>query len=439
MKRDLLNHLNIWANSNNRKPLVLRGARQVGKSWIAKETGNKFHRFVEVNFDKTSEYMTFFKTTREPQKLIELISNYSGQKIVPGKTLLFIDEIQNCPEAIGALRYFYEDMPELHVLAAGSLLEFELRKISLPVGRIQFLHVYPLSFSEYLTASGRNDLREMLFENNRMPLSDPIDQLLKEHVRIYTITGGMPQVIQAYLDTKDLKECQNIQSDILLTYRKDFSKYAKKHQIKYLEKLFTALPLQTGRKFKYAAVDSQIKSAILSDALDMLCFSGVARKIHHSSSNGIPLCAETNLKKFKVVFFDTGLMLNLLHFDFRPLLLNPDISLINNGTVAEQFVAQELVAYTNPRTEHHLFYWHREAKSSNAEVDFVIEHDNRIVPLEVKSGQTGSMKSMKMFMELKKSDYGIKISSYPYSFSDSIYSVPFYGIESFIKRDKEQV
>lgn len=432
MKRDLSKALKSWAENNNRKPLILRGARQVGKSWLVRELGGSFKYFVEINFDKNSEYDEFFKMTKDPQKLVELLSNFTGGKIIPGETLLFFDEIQNCPAAISSLRYFFEEMPDLHVVAAGSLLEFELKEISLPVGRIQFLFVYPLSFGEFLCASGREDLREMLIKNQLNPLPDPLDRLLKEFVRIYTITGGMPEVVKTYVESKDLHECQDHQADILQTYRRDFHKYAKKHQIKYLEKLFTALPLQIGRKFKYSEVDPAIKSIILSDSLDLLCSAGVVRKIYHSSSNGIPVSAETDLKKFKTVFFDTGLMLNLIKFDFKPLLLNPDISLINNGALAEQFVASELVAYSNPRRETQLFYWHRELRSSNAEVDYVIEFNNKIVPVEVKSGTKGTMKSMKIFMESKKSDLGLKISSCPYSFKEPVQSIPFYGIEAFL-------
>jgi len=433
MKRDILNQLKTWKDSITRKPLILRGARQVGKSWIAKEFGKSFEIFIELNFDKKDDHLKLFEKEKDPKKLVELISNYTGKKIIPGKTLLFIDEIQNSSDAIGSLRYFYEEMPELHVLAAGSLLEFELRKISLPVGRIQFLHMYPMSFSEFLTASRREDLREMLLNNGINPLAEPINKLLKEFVRTYTIIGGLPEVVNTYLLTKDIRECQNIQSDILITYRKDFNKYAKKHQIKYLEKLFTTIPLQTGTKLKFSNIDPNIRAQTLSEALELLCLAGVVNKVYHSNSNGIPLNAGSDLKKFKTHFFDIGLMLNLLHFDFRPLLLDPDISFINNGILAEQFVFQEFTAYSNPRQECQLFYWHREAKSSNSEVDLVMEFNNSPIPIEIKSGPTGSMKSLNMFLKTKNSPFGFKISPYPFSFSNSVYSIPFYGIESLLK------
>jgi uncharacterized protein len=435
MKRDLLNNLNEWKNSNRRKPLILRGARQVGKSWLAKELGRSFSYFAEINFDRNPELGEFFITTKDPKKLISLISDYLDINIIPGETLLFLDEIQNCPNAIKALRYFYEELPQLHVLAAGSLLEFELQNISIPVGRIQFLYCYPLSFAEFLTATGKQKLRERLLENGLNPLPNPLHTKLLKLVRIYTIIGGLPEVVTTYCDTDNLRKCSEIQSDILLTYRKDFHKYAKKHQIKYLEKLFTALPLQVGNKFKYANIDNNLKSRELSESLELLVYAGVIHKIHHTSANGIPLKAEMELKKFKAVFFDTGLMLNLLHFDFTPLLLNPDITLVNNGALAEHFVAQELLAYANPRIESELFYWHREKKSSNAEIDYVIEYQGNITPIEVKSGSTGSMKSLAIFLSSKPSKTGIKISSYPFSLSNNIQTIPFYAIEAMIKSE----
>jgi len=434
MYRDLLNNLSEWVRDRNRKPLILRGARQVGKSWLAKEVGKQFANFVEINFDRNPEFIEFFNQSIDPLKLTKLISNYLDVEIIPGKTLLFLDEIQDCPRAIASLRYFYEEMPSLHILAAGSLLDFELKKVSIPVGRISFLYVYPLSFGEFLIGIGKDNLRKLLLENKNIELAEPFHRQLLEFVAIYSFIGGMPEVVQRYVENENFKECMNLQSDILLTYKKDFYKYAKKHQVKYLEKVFTAVPGQTGKKFKFVSVSRDHKSKDLSDALDMLSMAGVIYKVYHSSSNGIPLQAEIDVKKFKVFFFDIGLAQRILKTNYRSILLKPDILQINNGAIAELFTAQELKAYNNPRDESWLHYWHREAKSSNAEIDFVIEKKGEIIPVEVKSGSVGQMKSLKMFMETKKISYGVKISSYPYSFFNSVQSIPFYGIEAFVKR-----
>jgi len=221
------------------------------------------------------EIGNFFKGNLDPQELIKNISNYLKVKITPGKTLLFFDEIQQTPRAITSLRYFYEKMPQLHVIAAGSLLEFELRKISIPVGRVSFLYVYPLSFGEYLSATDNEALREMIKENNLSNLPDPFHQKLLQEIRNYTIIGGMPEVVEKYISTSNLKKCMNIQSDILQTYITDFHKYAKESQIKYLVKVFNSIPYQLGQKFKYSSVDKNIKSNILGAALDLLEMAGI--------------------------------------------------------------------------------------------------------------------------------------------------------------------
>jgi hypothetical protein len=434
MKRDLQEYLLTWKNNRKRKPILLRGARQVGKSWLARDLGKTFDNFVEINFEKTPEPCAFFKGSLDVRQITKDISNYFGTRIIPGKSLLFLDEIQECPRAILALRYFWEDFPELHVIAAGSLLEFELRNISTPVGRIQFVYVYPLSFAEYLTAIGKENLRDMLMENDSLSIPEPIHNQLLREIRNYTLLGGMPEVISDYRETGDFLNCMDIQTVLLETYRNDFIKYAKKHQVKYLRTIFDAVPLQLGHKFKYVNVSRDIKSRELSDALELLEMAGIVYKVYHSSSNGIPLKAESDPKKFKVLFFDIGLTLRLLKLDHRPLILNPDITVINNGELAELLVGLELIAYRDFKERAELYYWHREAKSSNAEVDYVTNIGDKIVPVEVKSSGTGRMKSLNLFMEIKKSKLGVKVSDQNFSNRERVHLVPFYGIESLLKR-----
>jgi predicted AAA+ superfamily ATPase len=434
MKRDLQEYLRTWKNNSKKKPILLRGARQVGKSWLARDLGKTFDNFVEINFEKTPEPCAFFKGNLDVQKITRDISNYFGTRIIPGKSLLFLDEIQECPRAILALRYFREDFPELHVIAAGSLLEFELRNISTPVGRIQFVYVYPLSFAEYLSAVGKENLRDMLMENDFQPIPEPIHNQLLREIRNYTLLGGMPEVISEYRETGDFLNCMDIQTVLLETFRSDFKKYAMKHQVKYLRTVFDAVPLQLGNKFKYVNVARDIKSRELSDALELLEMAGIVYKVYHSSSNGIPLKAESDPKKFKVLFFDIGLTLRLLKLDHRPLLLDPDITMVNNGELAELLVGLELIAYRDFKEKSELYYWHREAKSSNAEVDYVIDIGDRIVPVEVKSSGRGRVKSLNLFMEIKKSELGVKVSDLNFSNRERVHLIPFYGIESLLKR-----
>ena len=433
LKRDLLEHLKKWKNSPKRKPILLKGARQVGKSWLAKELGRDFNNFVEINFEKASELCSFFEGNIDAHLIAKNIANYFGTQIVPGKTLLFLDEIQVCPRAILSLRYFCEDFPGLHVIAAGSLLEFELENLSVPVGRISIIYVYPMSFSEYLTAIGKNNLRLMLMENLFEPLPEAIHNQLTREIRNYSLLGGMPEVIADFIEYGKFERCQDLQTELIETYRSDFHKYAKKHQVKYLNRIFDSIPLQLGDKFKYSHVSRDIKSRELGDALELLEMAGLAYKVYHTSSNGIPLKSEIDLMKFKVLLFDMGLAQRLMKLDHRPLLLNPDISRVNDGAIAELFSGLEFIAYQNYRERPELYYWHREAKSSNAEVDYVTAIGNKVVPVEVKSGSSGTMKSLRLFMESKNSDLAIKISNFNFSLFEKIQTVPFYGIESLVK------
>jgi hypothetical protein len=434
MKRDLLEYLKKWQEDPKKKPILLRGARQVGKSWLARELGKNFDNFVEINFEKNPEYCSFFTGDIEPQKIIRNVSNYVGEKITPGKTLLFFDEIQECPRATLSLRYFYEDFPQQHVISAGSLLEFELRNISFPVGRVNFIYVYPMSFSEFLTASGKHHLREMIPENNFEPLPEALHNQLNRIVRNYTLLGGMPEVVGDFLEHGDFGRCADIQTGLLETYRSDFHKYARKHQIKYIRKVFDSVAVQLGNKFKYTNVSRDIKSRELGDALELLEMAGIVYKVYHSSANGIPLRAEMDEKKFKVLFVDIGLAQKLLQLDYRPLLLDPDISQVNNGAIAELLTGLEIIAYQSFKEKPGLYYWHREKKSSNAEVDYVTAVGSEIVPIEVKSGSNGRMRSLLLFMQRKNSRLGVKVSGFNFSLFENIRTIPFYALESFMKQ-----
>lgn len=433
MKRDIFIQLEKWQQTAERKPILMRGARQVGKSWLVRQLGKCFHNFVELNFEENPDLSTFFAGNLDPQPIMNNISNYLGIPILPGKTLLFLDEIQACPRAITALRYFYEKMPTLHVIGAGSLIEFELQNISMPVGRIESLYLYPMSFGEFLEASGRTELRRELQSKIALKIPDALHRQLLTFVRDYTLIGGMPEVVQHYVKTQNLMECQQIQTSLVDTFQKDFAKYAKKSQVNYLRLLFEATPLQLGHKFVYTHLSQDIKSRELSAALDLLEMAGLAYRIFHSNCSGLPLGATTNLKNFKVLFFDIGLALRLLDVDTKALFLNPDITLINKGALAELFVGLELIAYSDPHQRAKLYYWHREKQGAQSEVDFVTTVSNRITPIEVKSGHQGRLYSLKRFLEEKNAENGIKISQSPYAATEKITEIPFYGIEALVR------
>lgn len=433
MKRDLFKELISWKEAPSRKPLLIRGARQVGKSWLVRKLGESFDNFVEINFEENREIETFFADNLDPDSLLFHLSNYLGVPITPGKTLLFFDEIQVCPRALLSLRYFHEKMPNLHVIAAGSLVEFGLKDLSFPVGRLQYLYLHPLSFGEFLQAVGKEALRELLMKQQGQGLPEPIHSQLMEHVRDYLVVGGLPEVVQCFADSRDIPRCQKIQTSILETYRSDFGKYVRRSQVKYVRLLFDSLCLQLGKKFQYAHVSHDVRSRELSEALDLLEMAGIVHKVYHSNANGVPLDSESNHKKFKVLFFDSGLANRIAGLEIKDLFKDPDISAIHKGMLAELFVGLEIAAYTSPLERPRLYYWHREEPSSNAEVDYVIVKGSEIVPVEVKSGTRGRLYSLKRFLSEKNKTYGLRIGNSPYSEEGDLCFVPFYAIEALLK------
>lgn len=430
MKRDIERELIDWKASSIRMPLLLRGARQVGKSWIVEKFGReKFDNIVIVNFEQMPHAKECFKTLF-PQQIVVAIELLTGSVIQAGKTLLFLDEIQECPQAIVSLRYFKEQMPDLHVIGAGSLLEFVLNEedFQMPVGRVQFLYLRPISFYEFLSALNRENLRDHLRTISlKNPLQDVIHNELLRLIREYMVLGGMPAVVGAYLKTNSLLQTQDVQSDILATYRRDFGKYAKSTKHKYLSLLFEKAPGLVGAWFKYNKVDPDVNSREIKIALQQLCHAGLLYRVYHTSASGLPFITTQNEKKFKLLFLDVGLVKRGCFLD-TSLIFKEDILLINRGALTEQFVGQELLAYSDRKDVGKLFFWVREQKSSSAEIDFVISVGDEIIPIEVKSGSTGRLRSLKIFMEEKGSALGVRISSAPLALENDILSIPLYLI-----------
>lgn len=430
MKRDILQHLKAWSDHPYRKPLILRGARQVGKSWVISEFGKQFTKFVTINFEQERQVHDIFAGNLDAASLLEKLSLYSHQKIIPGETLLFFDEIQECPDALRALRYFKEQAPALHVITAGSLIDFVLEKIGVPVGRVQFMYLFPLSFSEFLSVNDRNDLRDYIKTGKIDPV---IHQTILDYLKNYFWLGGMPAVVNAWLEHRDPQLCHEIQDEILQAYQQDFQKYASERQIIYLNKMFSAIPQQLGNKFKFSQVETDIHSLPLKEALFLLGKAGIAYSCFHTSAHKQPLGAEINEKKFKVFFFDIGLAQRLLGLDTREWLTTP-IKVENIGAITEQFVAQEFLAYHDVKNKLQLYYWHREKHGSNAEVDFIVQKKNKIIPVEVKSAKDGRMRSLHLYLETHlESPYGLKIAEHLFSQHQRIREIPLYAIESWCK------
>jgi hypothetical protein len=371
-----------------------------------------------------------------PDDIIEKIALYTRKKVVPGKTLLFLDEVQECPKAIVSLRYFFEEMPGLHVIAAGSLLEFALasEEIRMPVGRIQYLYMYPLSFGEFLDALDETELRRYILDlRNLENLPESLHDRLNGYLTKYFITGGMPAVVKEYVTTRDVLKCQRIQRSIIDTYIDDFAKYSKISKHGYLRKVFSAVPMMLGRKFVYSQVDRIVKSRDLKEALELLETAGVVTRVRQTSGSGIPLNAGAHESYFKMLFLDIGLV-HAITGIYSETVKDQDLTAIYKGAVAEQFAGQELIACKSPFLKAELFYWGRNVKNSTAEIDYLIERNGRIIPVEIKSGPTGRMKSMHIFIDKYHIRNAFKISQAPFNLGDPIISLPFYAIESIMKQ-----
>lgn len=425
-----MQHLAAWRSQAMHLPILLRGARQIGKTYVVEQFAKQhFDYFVNINFELEPDYIDCFSSLK-PQDILDQIALKQDVPIVFDRTLLFLDEIQICPQAIMALRYFKEQIPQLHVIGAGSLLEFALNdeNFRTPVGRVQYMYMHPLSFGEFLLAKEKYKLLEYIKKSSiHNPLPVIVHQRIMELLHEYLVLGGMPEILNCYAASDDLVACQNLQTSLLATYRNDFGKYARQAQHKYLRKVFDKAPILVGKQVKYSHIDADNPARDIKQALFLLEQAGVLYKVNSSACSGLPLNALVNEKKFKLLFIDVGLMnrvgkINIDH------LMSEDLIFVNQGAVAEQFVGQELLAHQNPYEEPEVYFWDRDKKGSQAEVDYVINLNGNIVPIEVKSGKVGRLKSLKQFMQEKSVPIGVQISPQPLGFKDNVLKLPLYMI-----------
>lgn len=433
MRRKIESALKDWKEKENRKPLIVRGARQVGKSFTISAFGREnFEYFHTVNFERTPQVQSFFKTDLDPKRILKELGFFYQSEIIPGKSLLFFDEIQECPRAIMALRYFYEEMPDLHVIGAGSLIEFALRAedFRMPVGRIDYLWMRPLSFGEFLDAKGEEKLHQAISE---LEIGHSLNGALHERAlrsfREYACVGGMPEAVEVFIRKNSLTAMKDVQESLLKTFRDDFGKYASRSQHKYLDRVFWNAPKSIGQKLKFSRLDPEMKSRDLRQALDLLVQAGLFYLVKHTSARGLPLEAGASEQKFKVVFLDIGLMQRGLGLDSVVYFETEDLTHVHQGAVAEQLVGQELLAYGDFKTEGRLYFWTREERNSSAEVDYLFPAGDRVLPVEVKSVSAGRLKSMRLFMKERSSQIGVRLSALPLSFHDQILSVPIFAVE----------
>lgn len=417
--RTIDKYLIEWKESADHKPLLLRGARQVGKSWAVKNLGRQFKYFIEANFEKRKELKSLFERTRNAHDLAAMIGRMYNTPVVAGETLLFLDEIQDCSEAIHSLWSFKEDFPELHVIAAGSLLEFTLKDLhSFGVGRIRSLFMYPMSFDEFLEAQSKTLWLEAKREANpQKPMFDELHQELVGQFRTFLLVGGMPASVAKWVETHDYVLAANEQDDIQQTYYDDFAKYAKKIDPQLLRNTLQSVVSQIGGKFVYSKVQGNASSEEVKKALQMLSDAGVIKRVIHSAGNGLPLGAESNLKFQKYIYLDSGLLLRIMDLELggaglltQQILTDTAAQLVDKGSLTEMVAGWEIVKYSSPRTQNDLYWWENLDRGTVSEVDYLLARNMRVLPVEVKSGISGKMKSLHLFMHNKHLTEAVRCS-----------------------------
>jgi len=409
MKRDINLKLRSWLLEPDRKPLIIQGARQIGKSWTVTELGKSMPGGVHtINLEQRPDWHSVFDLNLDPKRIVSEFEVLLNRRIVPGEDLLFFDEIQSCPKAIIALRYFKEQLPGLHVISAGSLLEFALHDIPFPVGRVQLMDMYPMNFGEYLEATGQSSLKDVLEEKPKL-LSPAIHQKLLTELRIYFSVGGMPACVSQYLESGSILRVREIQQDLLATFRQDFLKYTPFVNTQCLQEVLAAAAQQIGQQIGYTKLSSTFTGPTNKKAFDLLTTSKVLHKIPSVSPLAMPLNGHMHSKKFKAVFLDIGLLTAMRGVDAA---YTGDYHGTFKGSIAEQFVGQELIAARKGE----VFYWVHEARNSQSEVDYLISSEDEIKPIEVKSGASGRLRSLHLLLkEYPSLKQGYVLSDQPYS------------------------
>lgn len=427
MKRSVYDKLISWKNDNKRKPLLLQGARQVGKTYLINEFGHKeYTNFIYLNFEQNPELSSLFQNELKPEKIINNISLYLGQKITSDNTLIFFDEIQAAPKALTALKYFCEETPEYHIISAGSLLGVSVGKeSSFPVGKVNFMKLYPMSFFEYLYAFGENLLADDLLSKTQLePLTELIHEKLLSHLKLYLFLGGMPEVLQDYSDNKDINSVRKIQNEILEAYKRDFSKYTEKSQAIKTSELWNSIPYQLAKenkKFKFSDVRKKARAATFEQTIEWLNKAGLINVVHNISTPKLPLSGYTDNSKFKIYLLDSGLLAAMLNLSSDIIIKPTEIFSEYNGAFIENFVASELISSGFKD----LFYW---TSKSDAEVDFIFQDGNIIFPLEVKSGLNRNIKSLRSYENKYKPKLLFRCSPRNFSQHDNFINIPLYAV-----------
>lgn len=427
MQREIINDLIKWKNSKNRKPLVVHGARQVGKTYIIKQFGKEnYKNLLYVNFETNQEFSSQISDCIDAKYIINKLELFYGEKIIPGETLIFFDEIQANERALTSLKYFYEDAPEYHIIAAGSLLGVAInrKKYSFPVGKVHFINMYPLSFKEFLIALGRENLIEEIknhFINNEK-MDYNIHKLCLKLYRTYLIVGGMPEVVQTYLSEGKTISAIDVQAEILDSYERDITKYTDHNLSNKILAAFDSIPVQLAKdnpKFQYKVISKGGTSSIFGDAIIWLKNSGIVNQVYKAASE-IPLEMHKDLTSFKLYMSDVGLFVNKAKYPLYQIDLDVEPTMISMGPLTEHYVTNEL------RVNGYItYYWE---SNGMAEVDFLIQQNTDIIPIEVKSSIHTKSRSLDLYNKTYNPKYSIRISEKNFGFENNIKSVPLYAV-----------
>lgn len=436
MDRKIVKSLCTWYQNSDRKPLVVRGARQVGKTWVIRYLSQHLKlELLELNFERNPNLISLFKDN-DPAKVLLQLEAFFNKNIDLKRVLLFLDEIQAAPEILAKLRWFAEEMPNLPVIATGSLLDFILSEyeLSVPVGRIQYLHLEPMSFEEFLLARGQNKLCDFLVNYElKEKIAEALHEKLWQLLREYVFIGGLPAAVTSWVQNQSFLAVNEIHQNLLATYRDDFAKYAKRLSHERLQEVFQAVPRQLGRKFKYSTINQDVQSSSLKNALNLLCQARLCHKVQACAGDGLPLDAGIKAKIFKVILLDVGLATAAMGLTLIERVKFDELQLLNEGGIAEQLVGQLLRTVAPYFIEPKLYYWVRDKAGAEAEVDYLIQHEATVVPIEVKSGSTGTLRSLHAFTRLRGLSKAVRINAdYPSIVQVDNYqllSIPAYLVE----------
>jgi len=433
--REIDKDLLEWKNSREIKPLLLRGVRQCGKTSSIRNLGKTFKTFIEINFEKDPSFSEIFYRDFDIHRICSEIELKTGKRIIDGTTLLFFDEIQNCPDAITALRYFKENRPLLHVIAAGSLLEFALssskKRISFPVGRVRSIYMYPLSFSEFLAALSKTALVENLQSENKV-LSDSVHMEYLNLYKSFLVVGGMPEAVREYASSGSFLECQRIHRDIVDNFENDFGKYSDLIPAEEIKAVFQFSFRNVGNQVNLSKSVPGMKAARFSTILNLLSMAGLVFQVKSSTCESLPLgCGNKNVS-VKLLTFDTGVYLTKQGYDATEILGAVNLESLNKGALVEMQTGLEIIKCSDKYQSAGLYFWRR--TGANAEVDYVIQNSDKLIPIEVKSNTTGKMQSMAEYLKTHDAPYGIRVSLE--NFGNSIFQgrqirvVPVYGVNT---------